>query len=335
MVNKVIIAKMQAAPAPASGWARRRLPVLERDWWGWFMKRFKTFGVTVLFLAWAIAFPGQASAYFAEDGFASLWNQSAPVNQASMGQPAKAVVPEAMPGEPELTHQVASGETLWSLARSYRVDLARLMSVNKISDPNSLSVGRELIIPGGGAQQAEVYHAADRGGARPLMEVPTQGQSIQLGGSFSYGLDIARAMVGIMRVESRCNPYSIYDNATRESYSFTNLNEYLATGRRLLVAGHDIDMGLMQINSANGVSLEQAVDPGFAINWAASYLQDVVRQTGSLNTAIRAYNGGLGGAELPQTYDYLTRVLKAEASLPSFAPQQVTLVAGDQDNNIA
>jgi len=240
-----------------------------------------------------------------------------------------------MPGEPELTHQVASGETLWSLARSYRVDLARLMSVNKISDPNSLSLGRELIIPGGGAQQAEVYHAADRGGARPLMEVPTQGQSIQLGGSFSYGLDIARAMVGIMRVESRCNPYSIYDNATRESYSFTNLNEYLATGRRLLVAGHDIDMGLMQINSANGVSLEQAVDPGFAINWAASYLQDVVRQTGSLNTAIRAYNGGLGGTELPQTYDYLTRVLKAEASLPSFAPQQVTLVAGDQDNNIA
>jgi soluble lytic murein transglycosylase-like protein len=94
-------------------------------------------------------------------------------------------------------------------------------------------------------------------------------------------------------------------------------------------------MGLMQINSANGVSLEQAVDPGFAINWAASYLQDVVRQTGSLNTAIRAYNGGLGGTELPQTYDYLNRVLKAEASLPSFAPQQVTMVAGDQDNNIA
>jgi LysM repeat protein len=296
------------------------------------MKRFKVLGVTFLFVVWAIAFPGQASAYFAEDGFASLWNQSVPVNQASVGQPVKAVVPAAMPGEPGFTHQVASGETLWSLAKYYHVDLARLMSVNRISDPTSLSVGRALIIPGGETQLAEAYQSADRGGARPLMEMPIQSP---LGGSFSYGLDISRAIIGIMRVESRCNPYTIFDNATRESYSFTNLDQYLVTGRRLLAAGHDIDMGLMQINSANGVSLEQAVDPGFAINWAASYLQDVVRQTGSLDTAIRAYNGGLGGTELPQTYDYLTRVLKAEASLPPFAASKVTMVAGDQENNIA
>ncbi len=320
-----------------------------------------------MFLAWATAFPGQASAYFAEDGFASLWNQSASVNGVSTGQPVKADVSEAMPGEPELTHQVVAGETLWSLARYYHVDLARLMTVNEISDPTCLSVGRELIIPGGGAQQ---YHEADRGGAGPLPVVPTQ--SLQSGGqsagglsaasglsadpcsaffrpgvspdaedavssrhSIYYGLDIARAMVGIMRVESRCNPYSIFDNTTWESYSFKNLNEYLATGRRLLAAGHDIDMGLMQINSANGVTLEQAVDPGFAINWAANYLQGVYKQTGSLNAAIRAYNGGLGGADLPQTYDYLTRVLKAEASLPSSAPKQVTLLVRDRDDNNA
>lgn len=299
------------------------------------MKRFRTLGVALLFLVWAIAWPGQAYAYFAEDGFAPFWDQSTSVNQASTGQPAKAIVPEAMPGETEHTHLVAPGETLWSLARHYHVDLARLTSVNKISDPNYLSVGRELIIPGGGAQQPEAYHAADRGGARPLTEVPTQSQSPQLDGPFSYGLDIARAMVGIMRVESRCNPYTIYDNAARESYSFTNLNEYLATGRRLLAAGHDIDMGLMQINSANGVSLEQAVDPGFAINWAANYLQDVYKQTGSLDTAIRAYNGGPGGTDLPQTYDYLTRVLKAEVSLVSSAPKQVTLVVRDRNSNNA
>jgi soluble lytic murein transglycosylase-like protein len=94
-------------------------------------------------------------------------------------------------------------------------------------------------------------------------------------------------------------------------------------------------MGLMQINSSNGVSLEQAVNPGFAINWAGNYLLDVYRQTGSLNTAIRAYNGGPGGTDLPQTYDYLSRVLKAEASLPSLGPRQVTLVAGDQDGRMA
>jgi LysM repeat protein len=299
------------------------------------MKRLRTFGVALLLFVWAIAWPGQAYAYFAEDGFAPFWNQSTSVNQASTEQPARTAVPVSMPGEAERTHLVAAGETLWSLARYYHVDLARLTSVNKISDPTCLSVGRELIIPGGGAQQPEAYHEADRGGAGPLLEVPTQSQSPQLDGSVSYGLDIARAIAGIMRVESRCNPYTIYDNATRESYSFTNLNEYLATGGRLRAAGHDIDMGLMQINSANGVSLEQAVDPGFAINWAANYLQNVYRQTGSLNTAIRAYNGGTGGIDLPQTYVYLTRVLKAETSLPSFAPRQVTLVVRDRNSNNA
>ena len=297
------------------------------------MKRFRALGVALLLLTWTIAFPGPASAYFAEDSFATLWNQSAPVTQVSTGQPVKAVVPKAMPGEPELTHQVAPGDTMWSLARYYRVDLMRLMAVNKISDPDCLSVGQELIIPGGEAQQPDVYHEADRGGTELPAEVPTQ--SLPLEGSLYYGLDIARAMAGIMRVESRCNPYTIYDNATKESYSFNNLNEYLATGRRLLAAGHDIDMGLMQINSSNGVSLEQAVDPGFAINWAANYLLDVYKQTGSLDTAIRAYNGGPGGTDLPQTYVYLTRVLKAEASLPSLAPRQVTLVAGDQDSDLA
>ena len=136
-------------------------------------------------------------------------------------------------------------------------------------------------------------------------------------------------------MESRCNQYAIFDNETRKSYNFSRMNEYLATGRQLLAAGHDIDMGPMQINSANAVSLEQAVDPGFALNWAANYLQDVYQQTGSLDMAIRAYNGGPGGVYLPQTYVYLTRVLKAEASLPSSTPKQVTLVIKDRVGNNA
>jgi LysM repeat protein len=310
------------------------MPALERLV-GLIVKKFRTLGVALLFLVWSIAWPGQAYAYFAEDDFASCWNQSVPVNQVSTAQQPSASLYEAAPGEPRLTHQVASGDTLWSLARYYRVDLTRLMAVNKISDPGCLIIGRELIIPGGGAQQPEAYHAADRGGDRPLLEAPAQSQSLQLDGPFSYGLDIARAMVGIMRVESRCNPYTIYDNTANESYSFTNLSEYLATGRRLLAADHDIDMGLMQINSANGVSLEQAVDPGFAINWAGSYLQSVYRQTGSLNTAIRAYNGGPGGTDLPQTYNYLTRVLNAEVSLASSAPKQVVLAVSDRNSSNA
>jgi LysM repeat protein len=278
------------------------------------MKKFRMLGAALMFFVWAIAFPGQASAYFAEDSFAPFWDQSAPVNQVSAGQPVKAVVPKPAPDGAGLTHTVASGETLWSLARYYHVDLVRLMAVNKIGDPNSIDVGQELIIPGGGTQP-EAGQMADRGGAMPLPEREDQSPARHFGGSISacYGLDISRALAGIMRVESRCNPYTIFDNTAWKSYSFHNMEAYRATGRQLLAAGHDIDMGLMQINSANGVSLEQAVDPGFAINWAASYLDDVYRQTGSLDAAIRAYNGGPGGANLPQTYDYLTRVVNDEA----------------------
>ena len=56
----------------------------------------------------------------------------------------------------------------------------------------------------------------------------------------------------------------------------------------------------MQINSANGVSLQEAANKEFAVNWAVNYLQNVYHQTGSWCTAIRAYNGGIGGGTCPR-----------------------------------
>jgi murein DD-endopeptidase MepM/ murein hydrolase activator NlpD len=57
------------------------------------------------------------------------------------------------------THVVKQGETITSIARSYGVDANRLMSVNNISDPQRLQVGKRLVIPG----VASIEHRVIRG----------------------------------------------------------------------------------------------------------------------------------------------------------------------------
>ncbi|MGD0857446.1 MAG: LysM peptidoglycan-binding domain-containing protein [Dehalococcoidia bacterium] len=298
------------------------------------MRKLSALGVALLFLLWAGAFPTQAYAYFGEDSFAPFWNQDVSTNPAPVEHPVGNDALKAAPDKTGVTHLVAPRETLWSLARYYHVDLAQLIAVNEIGDPTRLNVGRELIIPGEGAQQPDTCGAISRSYGSSPLPLPgelTRQSSPQVDGSFHNELNIAGVVSGIMSVESGGNPYSLYDNTIKKSYSFHNLNDYLATGRQLLAAGDDIDMGMMQINSANGVSLHQAANRGFAINWAANYLQNAYMQTGSWYTAIRVYNGGLGGTNLPQTYDYLTKVLKrlqqTEACLLSSAATEISLVA--------
>ncbi|MDR2418284.1 MAG: LysM peptidoglycan-binding domain-containing protein [Treponema sp.] len=57
------------------------------------------------------------------------------------------------------THVVRQGETITSIARSYGVDANRLMSVNNITDPQRLQVGKQLVIP----SVASIEHRAVRG----------------------------------------------------------------------------------------------------------------------------------------------------------------------------
>ncbi|WPB73323.1 M23 family metallopeptidase [Archangium violaceum] len=53
--------------------------------------------------------------------------------------------------EPELVsvrHTVAPGETMYRISRTYGITVEELSEANGISDPRTLSVGQELIIPG-------------------------------------------------------------------------------------------------------------------------------------------------------------------------------------------
>ncbi|MDR2536702.1 MAG: M23 family metallopeptidase [Treponema sp.] len=57
------------------------------------------------------------------------------------------------------THVVKQGETITSIARAYGVDANSLMSVNNISDPQRLQVGKRLVIP----SIASIEHRVIRG----------------------------------------------------------------------------------------------------------------------------------------------------------------------------
>ncbi|MDR1399229.1 MAG: LysM peptidoglycan-binding domain-containing protein [Treponema sp.] len=57
------------------------------------------------------------------------------------------------------THVVRQGETITSIARTYGVDANKLMSVNNITDPQRLQVGKRLVIP----SVASIAHRVERG----------------------------------------------------------------------------------------------------------------------------------------------------------------------------
>jgi type IV secretion system protein VirB1 len=69
----------------------------------------------------------------------------------------------------------------------------------------------------------------------------------------------------VIAVESRGDPLAIFDNTTRRSWHPLDQAEAIALARRLVAAGHVVDLGLMQVDSGNlpalGLSIAQAFDP--------------------------------------------------------------------------
>ncbi len=48
------------------------------------------------------------------------------------------------------TYVVQEGDTLYSIAKRFQLDLAAIVALNGLSDPNDISVGRELQLPAPG-----------------------------------------------------------------------------------------------------------------------------------------------------------------------------------------
>lgn len=94
----------------------------------------------------------------------------------------------------------------------------------------------------------------------------------------------------IIMTESQGNPYVIYDNTTKKSYTLSSLDDAITTARIAVSEGHNVDLGLMQINSSNlsayNIDIENIFDPCTNISTGALILK------GGYMRAVRAYGSG-------------------------------------------
>jgi type IV secretion system protein VirB1 len=122
----------------------------------------------------------------------------------------------------------------------------------------------------------------------------------------------------IIRVESGGNPFAIGDNTARRSYFPVSKADAVQLAGYLLSQGHNLDMGLMQINSCHlgkkGLSLDALFDPCGNVNFGTSLLADYFRmhsgdpdKTQVLFKALSAYNTGSAW----RGPDYINRILTA------------------------
>ena len=88
---------------------------------------------------------------------------------------------------PGVYHEVKQGQTLWSIARAYGVDVRTLARVNYVSDTTALYVGQKLYVPGA-TQQREIVSLCPCGtetvkassGIKALSDIlrPVEGASV-------------------------------------------------------------------------------------------------------------------------------------------------------------
>ena len=128
-----------------------------------------------------------------------------------------------------------------------------------------------------------------------------------------------RTIAAVVSVESNGWPLTIHDNTIDRSYTFTDRMTADTTARALLAAGHNVDLGLAQINSSNlarlGLTPLDVLDPCTNLRAGAAILHSAYTAAarrfgagqGALRHALSAYNSGsMFGA--PQ---YVRRVVAA------------------------
>ena len=111
-------------------------------------------------------------------------------------------------------------------------------------------------------------------------------------------------MEKIAYVESGGNPYAIDDDTSRRSYSFGSGEKAVQTARVLVDEGHNVDLGLVQINIANirkyGIGISEAFNPCYNVFIGSYILYQgyglALRRFGSipvaLYRALEYYNSG-------------------------------------------
>jgi type IV secretion system protein VirB1 len=126
--------------------------------------------------------------------------------------------------------------------------------------------------------------------------------------------------VAIINVESKGNPYAIGDNTTGKSYFPKNAQTAIDIAYRLLKKGHNIDMGLMQVNSQHlkkkKINYQDLFDPCYNMSIGASILTYFYNRHSKPNqssqtTLLKALSSYNTGSPHQGYYNgYITKILK-------------------------
>jgi len=114
---------------------------------------------------------------------------------ATVRQPAPPVVPAATPHPVTgITHKVNKGETLWRIAKTYKVSVDDIIQANHIPNAASIERGQLLIIPGA-TEVKDVALAPVPGGKDIDYEWPLKGRVLSYfedrkGAHINQGIDI-------------------------------------------------------------------------------------------------------------------------------------------------
>lgn len=146
----------------------------------------------------------------------------------------------------------------------------------------------------------------------------------------------------IRMVESRNHPWSIFDNTTRQSYRLNSRAEAEAKAEELIKYGHNVDLGLMQLNcryqcKRPGVSLANIFDPQVNVNTARIIFLEFWEQARRISTefnarivaAVGAYNNGrVGTPNVSYVQKVWQQLGKAVDGIPDAGSGQTEQAAG-------
>lgn len=120
-------------------------------------------------------------------------------------------------------------------------------------------------------------------------------------------------LVAIAQTESGLHPLALNDNTTHRSYTPDTIQQAASFATTLIMQGHNIDLGLMQINSRNlshvGLTISGAFDACASLKAGAMILEE------DYQTAFSLYNTGTATRGFAN--GYVSRVVAHDNALRS------------------